>query len=71
MTKPANASADDIDRLLVEEEARRCTLKAHIKRQMRLGEDPTDAQAELGEIEAILSALSALRRHFRAKRKRL
>ena len=70
MTKPDSTSVEDFDRLLVEEEARRRALSAQIKRQMRLGEDPTDAQAELGEIEAVLTALRAQRRHFESKLRR-
>ena len=68
MTGSAEASLAVFDHLIVEETARRRALKRLIRRQTRLGEDPTDAEIELGEIDAILAALRAQRSALRSGR---
>jgi hypothetical protein len=69
MRGSAAASLDVFDHLIVEETARRRALKRRVQRQTRLGEDPTDAETELGEINAVLAALRAQRSALRSERR--
>jgi hypothetical protein len=61
MTGSAESSLAVFDSLIADEAARRRALKRRVQHQTRLGEDPTDAETELGEIDAILAALRAQR----------
>jgi hypothetical protein len=69
MTGSAEISLAVFDRLIAEEAVRRRALKRRVQHQTRLGEDPTDAEAELGEIKAILAALRAQQAALRSERR--
>jgi hypothetical protein len=69
MSGSAKTSLAVFDRLIAEEAARRRVLRRRVQHQIRLGEDPTDAEAELGEIEAILAALRAQQATLQSERR--
>ena len=69
MTRSAETSLAVFDRLIAEEAARRRALKRRVQHQTRLGGDPTDAEAELGETKAILAALRAQKAALRSERR--